>query len=98
MLRSAAGHSQSCFAAGCSSQHGAEMLLISCGLQAVELFLQEKIGYLDIVKAVEATCDAHQQELVERPSLDEIVHFDAWARRHVADAHGSSSSRQPVLA
>jgi len=44
--------------------------------QAVEMFLNEEIGYLDICKVIEACSDKHQQELVIKPSLDEIVHYD----------------------
>lgn len=85
----------SCFRCCCNDSTHICKCCNTLGLQAVELFLEEKIGYLDIVKTVEAACDAHQKELVERPSLEEIVHYDAWARRHVAEAHGS---RQAVLA
>ena len=48
------------------------------------MFLDEKIGYMDIVKTVEKCCDAHQQELLLKPSLDEIVHYDQWARDWVS--------------
>lgn len=37
--------------------------------QAVEMFLDEKIGYLDIVKVVEATCETHKADLMQQPSL-----------------------------
>ncbi len=30
-------------------------------VQAVEMFLQEKIGYLDIMRVVEECCEAHRQ-------------------------------------
>ncbi|PSC72817.1 1-deoxy-D-xylulose-5-phosphate reductoisomerase [Micractinium conductrix] len=53
--------------------------------QAVEMFLEEKISYLDIVRVVEECCAAHRAELVEAPTLEEIVHYDQWARRHVAE-------------
>ena len=65
------------------------LVLVNGHAQAVELFLDDKIQYLEIVKAVEEACNAHRQELVDRPSLDEIVHFDAWARQHVADKWGA---------
>ena len=39
-----------------------------CGMQAVELFLAEKIKYADIVPAVESACDKHQA----RPQLQHI--------------------------
>ena len=47
------------------------------------MFLDEKIGYLDIVKHVEATCEAHKADLSLRPSLEDIVESDSWARQHV---------------
>lgn len=55
-------------------------------MQAVELFLDEKIGYLDIMRLVEKTCDEHKKELVQAPSLDEIVHYDSWAREFADQA------------
>jgi hypothetical protein len=38
-------------------------------MQAVEMFLDEKIGYLDIVKVVEDTCETHKADLMQQPSL-----------------------------
>ena len=67
-------------------------------MQAVEMFLDEKIGYMDIVKTVEKCCDAHVQELLQKPSLDEIVHFDQWARDWVSSNVKSSRSREAVAA
>lgn len=52
----------------------------------MELFLDEKIQYLEIVKYVEACCEAHKSEHVVMPTLDEIVHFDGWARRWTEEA------------
>lgn len=43
-----------------------------------------RIGYLDIVKVIEATCEKHRDELVTAPSLEEIVHYDQWARQYAA--------------
>ena len=74
-----------------------DMRIRSVGLQAVEMFLDEKIGYMDIVKTVEQCCDKHQQELLQKPTLDEIVHYDQWARDWVSSNVGSSS-RQAVAA
>ena len=31
------------------------------------MFLNEELGYLDIMKVVEKACDRHRQELVEAP-------------------------------
>ncbi|GAB4820502.1 hypothetical protein N2152v2_007548 [Parachlorella kessleri] len=61
-------------------------VLSAANEQAVELFLQERIGYLDIMRVVE------EREFVEAPSLEEIVHYDQWARRHVAEAVDSRNA------
>lgn len=31
-------------------------------------------------------CEAHRKEFTETPTLDEIVHFDQWARVFVKEA------------
>lgn len=48
-----------------------------------------RIGYLDIIKIVELACDKHQEELVVSPSLEEIVHYDLWARDYAASLQKS---------
>lgn len=55
------------------------------------MFLNERIGYLDICKVIESCCEKHQEELVIKPSLEEIVHYDQWARKYVADLVQSGS-------
>lgn len=57
----------------------------------MSILLAFRIGYLDIFKVVELTCDKHQAELVTSPSLEEIVHYDLWARDYAASLHHSSS-------
>lgn len=58
-------------------------VLSAANEQAVEDFLEERIGYLDIMTVVEAACEAHKADFVEAPSLEEIVHYDQWAREFV---------------
>ncbi|KAL8154231.1 hypothetical protein V2J09_011991 [Rumex salicifolius] len=65
-------------------------VLSAANEKAVEMFIDEKISYLDIFKVVELTCDKHQNELVTSPSLEEIVHFDLWARDYAATLKLSS--------
>ena len=48
---------------------------------AVELFLSQRIRFIDIAKLVEQALEEHQ--VVARPSLEEIVAADAWAREKV---------------
>ncbi|KAL6627574.1 hypothetical protein ACP70R_031300 [Stipagrostis hirtigluma subsp. patula] len=55
------------------------------------------ISYLDIFKVVELTCDAHRNELVTSPSLEEIIHYDLWAREYAANLQ-QSAGRSPVPA
>jgi 1-deoxy-D-xylulose-5-phosphate reductoisomerase len=45
---------------------------------AVEAFCNRKISFTDISSTVTRVMDAHQ--VVENPSLDEILAADAWAR------------------
>ena len=56
-----------------------------------------RISYLDIFKVVELTCAKHQAELVVSPSLEEIIHYDLWARKYAANLHESSRA-SPVPA
>ncbi len=54
--------------------------------QAVALFLEEKIQFLDIPKVIEIACDRHQADNRQNPSLDDIVEADRWARQAVNEA------------
>jgi len=54
--------------------------------QAVALFLEEKIGYLDIARCIESVCDRHQADNCPNPSLDDILAVDNWARQEVVAA------------
>ncbi|KAF6145180.1 hypothetical protein GIB67_041375 [Kingdonia uniflora] len=58
-------------------------VLSAANEKAMEMFIVEKISYLDIFKYVELTCDKHRAELVVNPSLEEIIHYDLWARKYV---------------
>ncbi|MGF1522118.1 MAG: 1-deoxy-D-xylulose-5-phosphate reductoisomerase [Leptolyngbyaceae cyanobacterium] len=54
--------------------------------QAVALFLEEQIQFLDIPKVIERVCDRHQAELIGQPTLDDILAVDQWARAEVLTA------------
>jgi len=54
--------------------------------QAVALFLEEKIGFLDIPRCIESVCDRHSSDNCFSPSLDDIVAADRWARQEVLTA------------
>jgi len=48
--------------------------------QAVALFLDEKIHFLDIPKVIERVCDSNRDHLIAQPSLQDIIDADQWAR------------------
>jgi 1-deoxy-D-xylulose-5-phosphate reductoisomerase len=49
---------------------------------AVEFFLEQRIGFLDIATLVEDTLEQHQS--TPHPSLEEILAADAWARERAS--------------
>ena len=54
--------------------------------QAVALFLEEKIRFLDIPRLIELVCDRHRVNNCDRPSLEDIIAADSWARQEVVAA------------
>ncbi|MBE9190821.1 1-deoxy-D-xylulose-5-phosphate reductoisomerase [Gloeocapsopsis crepidinum LEGE 06123] len=54
--------------------------------QAVALFLEEKIRFLDIPRCIERVCDRHVSDHRTNPSLEDIVNADYWARQEVINA------------
>lgn len=50
-----------------------------------------------LLQVNEACCEVHQKELVASPSLEEIVHYDQWARRWVAEYVESGAYKKRVL-
>lgn len=53
--------------------------------QAVALFLEEKIQFLDIPRVIEKVCDRHQVDNNPNPALEDILHADQWARQAVLE-------------
>ena len=51
--------------------------------QAVALFLEEKIRFLDIPHTIELVCDRHRDRNCLNPTLDDILTADKWARQEV---------------
>lgn len=54
--------------------------------QAVALFLDKKIGFLDIPRVIEKACDRHQSDNCVTPTLEDILAADSWARQEVLTA------------
>lgn len=71
-------------------------VLSAANEQSVQMFIDHQIGYLDIMKLNEACCEAHEKELVSMPNLEEIVHYDQWARRWVKEAVDSGKFKPKV--
>jgi 1-deoxy-D-xylulose-5-phosphate reductoisomerase len=51
--------------------------------QAVSLFLEERIRFLDIPRLIEQACDRYQIHNRTHPTLDDIISADQWAREEV---------------
>jgi len=56
---------------------------------AVDLFLKEKIGFMDIPRVVDKVLQKHDS--VTRPTLDDILAADEWARQTALETAGSIS-------
>ncbi len=75
-LAYAAGRSGGCMPA----------VLNAANEQAVALFLEEKIRFLDIPRLIEETCDRYTAQNRSTPTLEEILAADEWARQTVVSA------------
>jgi 1-deoxy-D-xylulose-5-phosphate reductoisomerase len=54
--------------------------------QAVALFLEEKIQFLEIPQLIETVCDRHQNHNLSNPNLEDIITADKWARQATIEA------------
>ncbi|MBS0017004.1 MAG: 1-deoxy-D-xylulose-5-phosphate reductoisomerase [Arthrospira sp. SH-MAG29] len=64
--------------------------------QAVALFLDEKISFLDIPKVIEMVCARHEQDNCQNPSLDDILAADLWARQAVIEASARVNQKTAI--
>lgn len=60
--------------------------------QAVALFLDEKITFLDIPKVIEKACDRFLPQNTSQPTLEDILGADQWARNIVLEISQSSAT------
>ena len=65
--------------------------------QAVALFLDEKIRFLDIPRCIEWVCDRHQNDNRANPSLDDILTADKWARQEVLTATKNLETHSRII-
>lgn len=61
--------------------------------QAVALFLQEKITFLDIPRLIEKACDLYVGQNTASPDLEAILAADQWARRTVLENSACVATR-----
>ncbi len=64
--------------------------------QAVALFLEERVHFLDIPRLIERICDRHRVDLMAQPDLEDVLAVDAWARQAVREAAASLYSATPL--
>ena len=64
--------------------------------QAVALFLEEKIQFLQIPQLIEKVCDRHQNHNLSTPNLDDIIAADNWARQATVAASQTLNSTVAV--
>jgi len=62
--------------------------------QAVALFLDEKISFLDIPKVIETACDRFRAQNTSQPTLEDILAADQWARQEILTI---SQSQPPIV-
>jgi len=54
--------------------------------QAVALFLEEKISFLDIPRLIEQVCDRFSSQNKATPNLEDILAADKWSRQEILNA------------
>ncbi|MCP9801411.1 1-deoxy-D-xylulose-5-phosphate reductoisomerase [Synechococcus sp. RedBA-s] len=59
--------------------------------QAVALFLEERISFLDIPLLIESVCERHGADLRQDPSLEDVLAIDAWARLATSELAATAS-------
>jgi 1-deoxy-D-xylulose-5-phosphate reductoisomerase len=71
-------------------------ILNAANEQAVALFLEEKIRFLDIPRLIEQACDRYRVHNTSTPTLEDILAADQWARQSVLTASQTLTER-PIL-
>lgn len=51
--------------------------------EAVAMFLEDRIDFLEIADVIEETMNAHEGSVLEAPTLEEILSIEKWARDFV---------------
>jgi 1-deoxy-D-xylulose-5-phosphate reductoisomerase len=66
--------------------------------EAVALFLEEKIQFLDIPRLIETACDRFERQNTQTPSLEDILEADRWARQQVNPSSQKIESSERSIA
>ena len=61
---------------------------------AVEAFLDQRVGFMEIADTINKVLDLHQTQSAD--NLDQILESDAWARRHAVKLISQVKERQNV--
>lgn len=64
--------------------------------QAVALFLEGQVHFLDIPRLIDVVCERHKADLTADPSLADVLAVDAWARQAAREAADRLNARAPV--
>ncbi|MEB3175331.1 MAG: 1-deoxy-D-xylulose-5-phosphate reductoisomerase [Cyanobacteriota bacterium] len=64
--------------------------------QAVALFLEERIGYLDIARVIETVCAEFERHNTQTPDLETILEADRWARQAALAAGAKTPAKVMV--
>jgi 1-deoxy-D-xylulose-5-phosphate reductoisomerase len=64
--------------------------------QAVALFLDEQVHFLDIPRLIDRVCERHKADLTSDPSLDDVLAVDAWSRGAVREAAAQLNAKAPA--
>jgi len=64
--------------------------------QAVALFLEEQVHFLDIPRLIDGVCERHKADLTANPSLSDVLAVDAWARQAVREAAARLHAKAPA--
>jgi 1-deoxy-D-xylulose-5-phosphate reductoisomerase len=51
--------------------------------EAVAMFLEDRIDFLEIADVIEEAMDAHEDQVIEAPTLQEVLSIEKWARDYV---------------
>jgi len=75
-----------------SISHSMPAVLNAANEQAVSLFLQEKVKFVDIPYVIESVMEKH--DVIKHPSIDELLNIDNWARDIAENVVSGSATRR----